>query len=120
MVFVEYVSAFGFGRFVLECSISDFGDISSGNINFSASRDGVHLIDALERHSIYAEGSADEKETRFELLEENNPSTSVATGGKDEHAAILDAFAQLGGVSFLSAGSTLAVLSGVPIECFDH
>ena len=120
MVFVEYVSAFGFGRFVLECSIADFGDVSSGNINFSASRDGVHLIDALERHSIYAEGSADEKETRFELLEENNPSTSVATGGKDEHAAILDAFAQLGGTRLLSTGLTLLVLSWVPIELLDH
>ena len=120
LVFVEYVSALGLGGLVLEGGVSHLGDVSAVRGHLSARRDRVHLVHALERNAVHLEGSIDEEETRLELLEEDDSLSAESAGGEDENAACFDAFAQLGGVSFLSAGSTLAVLSGVPIECFDH
>ena len=57
LVFVENVSALGLGRLVFEESIIDLGDIGTFDIHFRAGADGVHLVDALERHTIQLEGA---------------------------------------------------------------
>jgi len=120
LVFVEYVSALGLGGLVLECSVSDLGDIGSGCLDLSAGRDGVHLVDALEGHSVHLEGTADEEETGWELFEEDDSSAAVTAGSEDEHATLFDALAQLGCSRLLSTGLTFLVLRRVPIELFDH
>ena len=76
MVFVEYVSALGLGGFVLEGGVNDFGDISTLGVDLGAGGDGVNLVHALEGHAVDLEGSADQKETGLELLEENNSVSS--------------------------------------------
>jgi len=76
LVFVEYVSALGLGGFVLEGGVNDFGDISTLGVDLGAGGDGVNLVHALEGHAVDLEGSADQKETGLELLEENNSVSS--------------------------------------------
>ena len=120
LVFVEYVSTFGFGGLVLECSVSDLGDIGSSSLYLSARRDGVNLVDALERDAVHFEGTTHEEETGLELLEEDNSLSAITAGGKDENASFLDALAELGCTSYLSAGLTCLVLCRVPIEILDH
>lgn len=120
LVFVEYVSALGLGTLVLECSVSDFGDVGSLSIHLRARRDCVDLVDALKGHAVDAEGTADEKQTGLELLEEDDSAASVAARSQDQHAALLDAFPQLRRRRRLSTGLTFLVLRWVPIELFDH
>jgi len=120
LVFVEYVSALGLGRLVLEGGISDAIDLDASDTDLGAGGDGVHLVDALHGHAVDLEGSAHEEETGFELLKENNSSSAESTSSEDEHATGLDALAQLGGACLLSTGLTFLVLSGVPIELLDH
>ena len=119
-VFVEYVSALGFGGLVLECSVSDLGDVGSSSLHLRAGRDGVHLVNALQGHAVHSEGTAHEEETGLELLEEDDSSTAITAGSEDEHAALFDALAQLGCTRLLSTGLTFLVLRRVPIELFDH
>lgn len=120
LVFVEYVSALGLGGLVLECSVSDLGDVGSLSLHLRARRDRVDLVDALEGHAVDAEGTADEKQTGLELLEEDDTAASIASRSQDEHTALLDTLAQLGSLRLLSTGLTFLVLCWVPIELFDH
>ena len=120
LVFVEYVSALGFGGLVLECSVSDLGNIGAGSIHLRARSDGVDLVDALEGNTVDFEGSADEEETGLELFEEDNSLAPISAGSENEHATCLNALAKLRSSSSLSANLTFLVLSRVPIELFDH
>ena len=120
LVFVEYVSALGLGGLVFEGCISDLGGIGSGDVDFGTRSNSVNLVNAFEGHSVNFEGTANEKKTRLELLEEDDSLATISAGSKDEHATGLNTLSKLGGIRFLSANLTFLVLCRVPIELFDH
>ena len=103
MVFVEYVSALGLSRLVLEERIVDSVELEALDGDLGASHDGVGLVHALERNAVHLEGAGDEHETRLELLEENNSVATVLASGKNEDGSLLDALAESRFILLLSA-----------------
>jgi len=100
--------------------VGDLGDINAGDIDLGAGGNGVDLVNALKRHAVDLVGAGDQDESGFELLEENNSLSAEPTGEEDKDAAGGNATSELSGFRLLGADASLLVISGVPLELFDH
>lgn len=76
---------------LLKSGISDVGiDLEGRNVNFGLGGDDVSLIDTLNGNTVDLVGSSDQEETRFELFEENNATTSKATSQENQNGTRSD------------------------------
>ena len=103
-----------------EVLVADLAGVDAGNVDLLGGGDGVDLVDAFEGHAVDLLGAGNEQQARVEPLEANNSVATVSAGKKDKNLAGLNTLAQLGDTSLLSAGLSVNVLCGIPLELFDH
>lgn len=73
------------GSGLLESGVSDASvNLDSGNINLGLGGNDVGLIDTLNWDTVDFVGTSDQEETGFELLKEDNTTTSKTTSQKDQ------------------------------------
>lgn len=85
--FSEHGSLLGsaLGSGLLESGISNVSvNLDSGNINLGLGGNNVGLIDTLNWDTVDFVGTSDQEETGFELLEEDNTTTSKTTSQKNQ------------------------------------
>jgi len=83
------------GSLLSEVSIIDIGGDSSKR-NLSGGREGVSLVDSLERDTVDLVRSGNEEQTRGQLLKENNSSASELAGEKNQDGTRGDISSELG------------------------
>lgn len=69
----------------------------AGDVNGGAGGDHVGLVHAAKRNVVDLEGTADEQESRLQLLKEHNALAFEAASQEDQHSSGGDRLAQLGG-----------------------
>ena len=100
--------------------VGDLGHIDASNADLGGSAESVNLVNALERNAVDLVGAGDQEEAGLELLEEDNSLSAETASEEDEDGAGGDALAELGSLGLLGADSSLLLVSGVPLELFDH
>ena len=75
----------------------------------------VVLLDSSDWDTVKLEWTSDSKETRFELLEENNSLSSESTGKEDENLTRLDVRSKLRSFWLMSVGSGVSIFSWIPL-----
>jgi hypothetical protein len=88
----------------LEHGVSNSGNVNLGDVDGGLGSNDVRSDNAAKRDTVDLVGASDEEETRLELLQEDNASTSVATGKEDENSAGGDGGTELGGGVLSLAG----------------
>ena len=64
--------------------------------------------------------ASNKEKSRWKLSKEHNSLATVSTGKKHQDAARLNSLYELGGGSLACSNLSLLVVSGVPLEVFDH
>jgi hypothetical protein len=103
-----------------ESSISDLGNINSGKRDLGGGGHGVDLVNTLKGDTVDLVGSGDEEETGIKSLEHNDSLSTESSGEEDEDATGFKSGSELRGFLNLSSVGSSDVISGVPLELFDH
>lgn len=64
--------------------------------------------------------ASNKEKSRLKLLKEHNSLATESSGKKHQDAARLNSLSELGGGSLACSNLSLLVVSGVPLEVFDH
>jgi hypothetical protein len=101
----------------LEVRIVKLGCVDGSNIDCGAGRDNVSLVDTTQGDAVDAEGAGNKKQTRRELLQEDDAHAAVHSCEQDENRAGLDRLAQLRRVVDVLARRhrQLNIVRGVPL-----
>ena len=82
---------------LLEGGISDaFVNLDGRNVNLGLSGNDVSLIDTLDGNTVNLVRTSDQQQARFELLQEDNATTSKTTSQQDQNGTRSNRRAQLG------------------------
>jgi hypothetical protein len=100
--------------------VAHLGHVDTGNVDLGGGGDGVDLVDALNRDAVDLVGASDQKEAGGELLEADDALSTETAGEEDKDGSGDDAGSKLGGRNLLGAHGSLLLVSGVPLELFDH
>lgn len=118
--FLEEASATGLLLVGSEGFVVDSIQFDSSGADLGGCGNGVNLVDASKWNTVDSAWPAHQEQTGLELLEEYDSLSAESARGKDENAASLNSFSELGCIGFLSAALSRFFLGGVPIEFFDH
>ena len=100
--------------------VGHLGHVDTGNVDLGGGGDGVDLVNALKRNAVDLVGASDQKEAGSELLEADDTLSAETASEEDEHGSGDDAGSKLSGFDLLGAHGSLLLVSGVPLELFDH
>ena len=100
--------------------VGNFGNINSLDVDLGGGGQSVDLVDTLDWKTVNTVRASDKEKSRWELPKEHDSLATVSTGKKHQDAARFESLSKFGGGSLACSNLSLLVVSGVPLEVFDH
>ena len=106
------------GGLSLEGVVGDGGDVDSVHVDALGGVENVGMIDSLDWNTVELVWSSHGNEAGVELFQSNNSLSSKSSGEEDADLSWLNS--GLGSSRPVSVGSSLVVVSWVPVVSLDH
>ena len=103
-----------------ESLVSDLLDVNAVHLQLHASCHCVNLVNTLEGDSVALVRASHKKKTAVELLEEYDTLASESAREENHNFSRFQRLSKFGLLWLLLANISFLVLSGIPLEIFDH